>query len=82
MGLKPFVETRPTSAKVGATVTILGNNLTAATTVTFNGVAAAFSVVSSTEITTSVPAGATSGRVEVTIPPKTLKSSVNFRVTP
>jgi uncharacterized repeat protein (TIGR03803 family) len=82
MGLKPFVETRPTSAKVGAKVTILGNNLRTATNVTFNGVAATFSVVSSTEITTSVPAGATSGRVEVKIPPNTLKSSVNFRVTP
>jgi len=80
--LGPFVKTLPTSGKVGAAVKILGNNLTGATGVTFNGTAATFSVVSKSEITTTVPTGATSGTVEVTIPTRTLKSNVAFRVTP
>jgi uncharacterized protein (TIGR03437 family) len=50
------------------------------TSVTFNGTAAAFTVVSGTEITTMVPTGATSGRVQVTTPHGTLTSNVVFRV--
>jgi uncharacterized protein (TIGR03437 family) len=82
LGLGPFVETQPTSGKVGAKVIILGNNLTDATSVTFNGKAAIFTVVSSAEITTTVPSGATTGKVRVKIPSRTLVSNVNFRVTP
>jgi len=81
VGLGPFVETLPTSGKVGAAVKILGTNLTGATSVTFNGTAAAFKVVSKSLITTSVPTGATTGTVEVTTPKGTLKSNVVFRVT-
>jgi uncharacterized repeat protein (TIGR03803 family) len=80
VGLGPFVETRPTSGKVGAAVTILGTNLTGATSVTFNGKAATFTVVSSSEITTKVPTGATTGEVEVKTPSGTLSSNVEFRV--
>jgi uncharacterized repeat protein (TIGR03803 family) len=53
--LSPFVETIPSLGKVATKVTILGNGLTGATSVTFNGVSAAFTVVSDTEITTTVP---------------------------
>jgi uncharacterized repeat protein (TIGR03803 family) len=81
MGLAPFVETRPTSSKVGAKIIILGNNLTGATGVSFNGTAATYTVVSATEITATVPAGATTGTVRVTTPGGTLKSNVAFRVT-
>jgi len=81
VGLGPFVETLPTSGKVGAKVVILGNNLKGTTSVTFNGAAATFTVASSTEIKTSVPSGATTGFVTVTTPKKTLKSNVVFRVT-
>jgi uncharacterized repeat protein (TIGR03803 family) len=80
-GLGPFVETLPTSGKVGAAVIILGNNLTGSTSVTFNGTAATFTVVSSTEIKTTVPSGATTGKVKVVTPHGTLTSNVNFRVT-
>lgn len=80
--LGPFVETRPTSGKVGTEVIILGNHLTGATGVSFNGSAATFKVVSSSEIKTTVPIGATTGTVEVTTPKKTLKSNVIFRVKP
>jgi hypothetical protein len=76
------VETRPIAGKVGAKVTILGNNLTVTTSVTFNGVAATTIVTKASEITVTVPAGATTGTVVVTTPKATLKSNVAFRVTP
>ena len=46
------------SGRVGATVAILGTDLTGAGSVTFNGTAATFTVVSATEIRATVPAGA------------------------
>jgi uncharacterized repeat protein (TIGR03803 family) len=81
VGLAPFVETQPTSGKVGAKVVILGDNLKGSTSVSFNSTAAKFTVVSSTEIKTTVPSGATTGFVTVTTPKRTLKSNVVFRVT-
>jgi uncharacterized repeat protein (TIGR03803 family) len=82
VGLRPFVKTQPAAGKVGTAVSILGTDLTGATSVTFNGTAASFEVVSSTEITTTVPAGATGGKVEVVIPGGTLLSNVPFIVLP
>jgi uncharacterized protein (TIGR03437 family) len=76
------VETQPTSGKVGKLVKILGTNLTGATSVTFNGKAATFTVVSSLLITTTVPVDATSGKVQVVTPGGTLSSNVPFRVLP
>jgi hypothetical protein len=57
----------PLSGPVGTTVTVTAsaNNLTGAT-VTFNGVVAAVTQVSSTEIKVVVPAGATSGTLLTT----------------
>jgi uncharacterized repeat protein (TIGR03803 family) len=80
VGLGPFVETQPASGAVGAAVNILGTSLTGATSVTFNGTAAKFTVVSSSEITTAVPAGATTGAVKVVTPSGTLSSNVSFKV--
>jgi uncharacterized repeat protein (TIGR03803 family) len=80
--LGPFAETLPTSGKVGAAVKILGNDLTGATSVTFNGKTAAFRVTSSSLITTNVPTGATTGFVKVTTPSGTLTSNTKFRVSP
>lgn len=55
----------PASGKVGDAVTITGTNLAGAT-VTFNGVAAAATVNGAgTSLTTSVPAGATTGTLRV-----------------
>jgi uncharacterized repeat protein (TIGR03803 family) len=82
IGLGPFVETQTTSGKVGAAVNILGTNLTGATSVTFNGTPAVFKVASSSEITTKVPAGATTGVVKVVTPSGTLASNQEFRVIP
>jgi uncharacterized repeat protein (TIGR03803 family) len=81
LGLAPFVKTVPTSGKVGAKVKILGTSLTGTTSVTFNGTAATFTVVSATEITTTVPAGAATGTVQVTTPSGILLSNVAFQVT-
>jgi uncharacterized protein (TIGR03437 family) len=63
-------------------VKILGTDLTGATSVSFNGTEAVFTVVAPSLITTTVPAGATSGRVQVVTPSRTLSSNVPFRVLP
>jgi uncharacterized repeat protein (TIGR03803 family) len=81
VGLGPFVETEPASRRVGRAVKILGTNLTGAASVTFNGTPATFTVVSASEITTTVPTGATTGPVQVVTPGGTLSSNVPFRVT-
>jgi len=80
VGLSPFVETQPAYGKVGAQVRILGTDLTGAAGVTFDGAAAGFEVVSSSEIVTTVPGGATSGTVEVVAACGTLSSKVPFQV--
>ncbi len=82
MGLGPFVKTAPTAARIGVKIIILGNSLTGATSVSFNGAEAAFAVVSDTEITATVPAGATTGTIRVVTPGGTLDSNVSFRVMP
>jgi uncharacterized repeat protein (TIGR03803 family) len=79
-GLKPFVKLQVPAGKVGQVVIILGSNLSGATSVTFNGVAATFTVVSNTEITATIPSGATTGPVKVVTPTGTLTSYPNFRV--
>jgi uncharacterized repeat protein (TIGR03803 family) len=80
VGLGPFVETEPTSGKVGAAVKILGTDLTGSTSVTFNGTAATFTVKSKSEIATTVPIVATTGTVQVVTPGGTLSSNVPFTV--
>lgn len=81
MGLEPFVAPQTTSGHVGSNVKILGTDLTGATSVTFNGTAAEFTVSSASLIIATVPAGATTGTIEVVTPGGTLKSNVPFRVT-
>jgi uncharacterized repeat protein (TIGR03803 family) len=81
-GEAPFVETRPTIGKVGEAVTIVGDKLTGATSVTFNGIPTAFKVDASTAILATVPAGATSGKVQVITPSGMLSSNKAFQVAP
>ena len=76
------MKTQPASARVGGFVEILGTNLTGATSVSFNGTPAVFRVVLNSWIKTTVPAGATTGTVEVVTPSGTLASNVDFRVLP
>jgi|GEM_PF-6630013 len=69
----------PTSGPVGTIVTITGSNFTG-TTVKFNGVNAIFTVDSPTQITATVPSGATTGPISVTTPGGTAVSATNFTV--
>ncbi len=78
--LPQFVATRTFAAAPGATVVILGSKLTGATSVTFNGTAAKFTVISKTEIKAIVPTGAKTGKVTVTLPSGSLSTLVNFGV--
>jgi len=82
VGLRPFVKTLPDSGKVGAKVVVLGTDLTGTTSVTFHGTPATFTIVSKSEIRTTVPAGATTGKIKVVTPNRTLLSNVPFRVRP
>jgi hypothetical protein len=79
MGLPQFVTPKPAA---GSTVDILGTDLSAASSVTFNGVAAQFRVSSGALIVATVPAGATSGKIQVTTPAGTLTSNVPYSVLP
>jgi uncharacterized repeat protein (TIGR03803 family) len=80
-GLKPFVSLVSSFGAPGATIGILGQKLTGATNVSFNGTSATFTVVSSTYMTAEVPAGATTGYVTVTIPTAALTSNKQFNVS-
>ena len=72
----------PHSGAVGATVHVYGANFTGATAVRFNGTAATpFTIIGPGNIQTTVPVGATSGRVSVTTPAGTGTSSIDFTVT-
>ena len=82
VGLGPFVETLPHFGKPGAAVRLLGTNLTGTSSVSFNGVTAAFTFGSPTEITTNVPVGATTGKVQVITPGGLLLSGGPFLVRP
>jgi uncharacterized repeat protein (TIGR03803 family) len=80
VGLGPFIGTVPMAATVGTAVQVLGSDLTGASSVTFNGTPAEFTVVSPTQISTRVPSGAESGRVAVKLPNGTLRTIAIFRV--
>jgi uncharacterized repeat protein (TIGR03803 family) len=79
----PFVEPLPNYGKVGASIQILGTNLTGATKVTLGGVNAVFKVVSASLITATVPAGAQLAYVKVSLPGGLVNESPGyFLVTP
>lgn len=69
----------PTTGGVGTSITITGTKLTGATSVTVNGIAARFTVLSDTSLVTSVPVGATTGKITVTTAGGTA-SSASFTV--
>ncbi len=71
----------PASGAAGTSVTIVGSNFTGSTSVTFNTVpASGFMVNSSTQITATVPAGAVSGPIGITVPGGTILSANPFTV--
>lgn len=73
----------PSSGLVGSTVIITGTNFSstpANNIVRFNGVAATVTVSSATSLTVTVPAGATTGPITVTVVGLTATSSSSFTV--
>ncbi|HKS22367.1 MAG TPA: IPT/TIG domain-containing protein [Thermoanaerobaculia bacterium] len=73
----------PASGPTGTGVTLTGSNFTGATAVKFfNNVTASFTVVNDTTITTTVPAGATTGAISATNAIGTGSSATNFTVVP
>jgi uncharacterized repeat protein (TIGR03803 family) len=82
-GLSASVKAEPNFGRVGAMIAILGTGLTGAESVSFNGTAVdSFEIASDSEIVTTVPAGATTGTIEVGTTGGSLSSAVNFRVLP
>jgi uncharacterized repeat protein (TIGR03803 family) len=83
VGLGQFVETNPTSGKVGAKIGILGQGFASSSIVKFGGVhATTVTLTGTTFLTATVPAGALTGSVTVTTGSMTLKSNKIFRVIP
>ena len=71
----------PSTGSVGSIVFISGAYFTGTTSVKFNGVAAtSYTVNSSTQITATVPVGATSGKIRITTPTGYVVSNTNYTV--
>ena len=70
----------PTSGPIGSSVTLSGTNFTGATVVKFSGVSATFVVNSDLSITATVPTGAVTGKIAVTVPGGTATSATNFTI--
>ena len=71
----------PVSGYVGDAVTITGSNFTGAVSVSFGGTdASIFTVVSDTEITATVPGGASTGAITVATASASGASSTDFEV--
>lgn len=70
----------PATGAVGAKVTIKGSSFVGASSVSFNGTHASFTVKASGFIVATVPAGASSGPITVTTPGGTATSKKNFTV--
>ena len=79
-GLPTISSFTPTSGTSGTTVTINGTNFVGVSAVKFNGTNASFTVVNATQITATVPAGATTGLISVTNNCGTGNSATNFTV--
>jgi YD repeat-containing protein len=77
-------EFTPNSAPVGTTVLIYGTGFSAtpsSNAVTFNGSAATVTAASASQLTVTVPAGATTGPIGVTAPGGSATTSTSFTVT-
>jgi uncharacterized repeat protein (TIGR03803 family) len=78
--LVPFVSLIQSTGKAGQTVGVLGQNFSSVTNVSFNGTEAPFTIRSGTLVVATVPAGASSGFVEVKTASGAMKSNVPFHV--
>jgi len=75
-----IVRFSPTNGVANTSVTIAGTNFISASTVTFNGASAAFTVDSDAQITATVPTNAGSGFISVTTPSGTAISTDSFTI--
>ena len=84
VGAPPVITSfTPTTGPVGTVVTITGTDFTLVSQVKFNStVAVTFTVVSSTQITATVPTGASTGPIAVTTAVGTAVSASSFTVIP
>ena len=81
VGTAPVVSSfAPATGPEGSTVVIRGAGFTGATRVAFNGITATFTLNSATQLTATVPVGATTGPVAVTTPVSTAQSASSFVV--
>ncbi|MCG8606573.1 DNRLRE domain-containing protein [bacterium] len=71
----------PPTGATGSNVTISGSDFSEATSVLFNDTASAFNVISDIQIQTTVPVGATTGKISVTTIAGTATSTDDFVVT-
>ncbi len=72
----------PSSGPVGTSVIIAGSNFSNLTNVQFNGISAMSYIVNSpTQVTATVPAGATTGPISITNAIGTVTSSTSFTVS-
>ncbi len=78
--LDPFVELQPSSGKVGATITILGQGFQPHMSISFNGTLATSTSWTHTSQEVTVPDEATTGYVSLV--GTMLQSNTQFRVTP
>jgi Abnormal spindle-like microcephaly-assoc'd, ASPM-SPD-2-Hydin len=76
-----FTSFTPTSGGVGTSVVITGTRFLGTSAVEFNGVSATFTVDSDTQITATVPEGATTGPITATTSGGTATSATDFTVT-
>jgi hypothetical protein len=74
----------PSSACVdsNASIVITGNYIAGTSAVSFNGTAATFVQNSTTQVTATLPAGATTGTISLTTPQGTGTTAANFTVNP
>jgi YD repeat-containing protein len=83
-GTLAIFEANPDSAPVGSTITIYGSGFSTTpslNSVQFNGTSATVTSATSTRLVTSVPVGATSGFISVTVSGNTATSPQAFTVT-
>ena len=80
--LPTIVSFTPTSGPAGTTVTVSGTNFNFVTSVLVNGVASgSINIVSGTQLTFVVPAGATTGVITLNYGGGSVSSTTNFTVT-
>jgi YD repeat-containing protein len=82
-GAVSIIEFTPNLGSVGTSVVIQGigfSTTPASNTVTFNGVTASVSAAAATQLTVTVPSGATTGTIGVTSPSGSTTSATSFTV--